>query len=149
MGEAQARATYETARLRLARYRAQGHQAKQRAAAHAARVSAEALGVERAGVWMLQDQPQRLVCLSQFKRSTCSYESGRVLDAGALPAYLRALSERRIIAASDARNDPLTRELDAGYLAPMAVSSLLDAPIIREGKMVGVVRHEHQGAPRA
>jgi hypothetical protein len=70
MGQTEARAANETARLRLARYRVEGQQAKKRGAAHAAQVSAEALAVEHVGVWMFRGRNQLLVCLSQFTRST-------------------------------------------------------------------------------
>jgi signal transduction histidine kinase len=159
MGQTEARAAYETARLRLARYRVESQQARKRGAAHAAQVSAEALAVERVGVWMFPGQNQvspthgstrfdQLVCLSQFTRSTRSHTSDQCLPAGLMPAYVRALSERRIIAASDAHHEPLTRELPAGYLTRAERCSLLDAPIIREGAVVGVVHHEHLGENR-
>jgi two-component system cell cycle sensor histidine kinase/response regulator CckA len=143
------RVAYETARLRLARYRVEGEQTRARAAAHAAQVSAEALGVERVGVWLLRDHARRLLCVSQYIRSRREHSAGQSLACDLYPAYVEALTTRRIIAADDARTHPSTRELDATYLQPNGISSMLDAPIIRAGRVIGVVCHEHVGPPRA
>jgi two-component system, cell cycle sensor histidine kinase and response regulator CckA len=142
------RATHETARLRLARYQAEGTEARQRGAAHAVRVSASALSVERVGLWLLRDDDRQLWCMSQYARSLGTYSSGQILHASVYPTYVRGLAERRILAAHDAKTDPLTRELDATYLTPNGVTSMLDAPIIRKGRVVGVVCHEHVGPKR-
>jgi signal transduction histidine kinase len=50
--------------------------------------------------------------------------------------------------ASDARHHRSTAELYAGYLAPLGIGSLLDAPVFLDGEVVGVVCHEHVGPPR-
>lgn len=141
------RVAYETARLRLARYRLEGDEARTRAAQHATEVSAEALEVERVGVWLFKGP--RLVCVSQLTRSTGRHESGAELPSRTFPAYVAALQERRIIAAEDARTHPATRELKASYLDPLGITSMLDAPVIRNGRVIGVVCHEHVGAPRS
>jgi signal transduction histidine kinase len=142
------RVAYETARLRLARYRVEGEQARSRAAAHATQVSAEALDVHRVGLWLFRNQDQRLVCVSQYDREKRGHGSGHVLLASEYPNYMRALHERRVIAAEDAQNHPLTRELTPKYLKPFGIASLLDAPIIREGRVHGVVCHESVGVKR-
>src|SRR5689334_24461561 len=92
------RATYETARLRLARYRLEGAQARKRAADHVTQVSADALQVERAGVWLLQERAKKLVCTSLYTRSNAQHTAGAALDLSPHPAYLAALAERRVIA---------------------------------------------------
>jgi two-component system, cell cycle sensor histidine kinase and response regulator CckA len=143
------RVAYETARLRLARYQVEGSQARARAAEHAAQVCAEALGVERVGVWLLQERAQRLVCASLYNRTRRERSAGQTLSLQAYPQYLRALAERRIIAAEEAQSDPSTREFAESYLRPAGISSLLDAPVIRDGSVFAVVRCEHVGSPRA
>jgi two-component system, cell cycle sensor histidine kinase and response regulator CckA len=140
------RVAYETARLRLARYRVEGDQARAKAAEHATEVSAEALGMERVGVWLFKGT--HLVCVSQYIRSTDKHEAGAVLPSRTFPSYVEALKERRIIAAEDARNHEATRELTASYLDPLGITSMLDAPIIRNGRVIGVVCHEHIGPQR-
>jgi two-component system, cell cycle sensor histidine kinase and response regulator CckA len=142
------RVAYETARLRLARYRVQGDQARARAAAHAAQVSAEALAVERVGVWLSRGRGSAYLCASQYTRSTTSHSSGQQLSTELCPSWVKALAQRRVLAVEDARNHPSTRELDAIHLRPHGIASLLAAPIIRDGHVVGVVSHEHSGELR-
>src|SRR6185436_15187741 len=56
---------------------------------------------------------------------------------------------RRVIVANDARQAPETRELTESYLRPLGITSMLDAPVFRDGEVVGVVCFEHVGSPRA
>ena len=58
------------------------------------------------------------------------------------------MRERRVLAVADARAHPLTRELTDAYLDVHGISSRIDAAIIREGAVVGVVCHEHVGPAR-
>jgi signal transduction histidine kinase len=142
------RVAYETARLRLARYQVEGVQARARAAEHATQVTAEALGVDRVGVWLLQAPAGRLVCTSLYHRARRERSSGQALSMNLYPRYLEALAQRRIIAADDAQNDPSTHEFADNYLRPAGITSLLDAPMIRDGSVFGLVRCEHVGPPR-
>jgi len=143
-----ARVAFETARLRLARYRLEGEQARSRAAAHATQVSAEALDVQRVGLWLFRNRDQRLVCVCQYDRAKREHSAGQELLAVDYPVYMKALRERRVVAAEDALRDPLTAELSANYLKPLGIASLLDAPIIRAGRVLGVVCHEAVGVRR-
>ncbi len=140
------RVAYETARLRLARYRVDGAHARVKAAAHATQVSAEALRIERVGVWLFKGV--NLVCVSQYVLSKQSHDEGASLPVKRYPGYVDALKQRRVIVAEDARSHPLTMELTETYLEPMGITSMLDAPIIRQGSVIGVVCHEHIGPRR-
>lgn len=142
------RIAYETARLRLARYRLESEQSRLEGAAHATRVSAEALQVERVGVWLFKDRGSCLVCVSLYQRSLARHSAGQELLMAASPTYARALQERRVIAAAAARSHQYTHELADSYLVPNGITSTLDAPIIQRGQVIGVVRHEHVGEPR-
>ncbi len=142
------RAGFETARLKLAHLRLDGEDAGQAAMRQLARISGQALGVERVGVWLFEDEGRRLRNLSQYLLSSDSHASGEVLDIADCPAYLAALRERRVLAVTEARAHPLTRELTDGYLDVHGISSRIDAAIIREGAVAGVVCHEHVGPAR-
>src|SRR4029077_7677403 len=48
----------------------------------------------------------------------------------------------------NARTDRRTSEFRKGYLVPLGIMSMLDAPVFLRGKMAGVVCHEHTGKPR-
>ena len=65
-----------------------------------------------------------------------------------MPRYFAALQSERAIRAHDARTDKRTSEFRKGYLVPLGITSMLDAPVFLRGKMVGVVCHEHTGRAR-
>jgi signal transduction histidine kinase len=139
---------YEDARLALARLRVEGADARATAVRKATRISAMALEVERVGVWMLDEPRATLRCACQYVRSRDAYEAGQELLGAAMPRYARAIHERRALVADDALTHPDTRELAEAYLKPLGIVSMLDAPILRAGGVVGVVCHEHVGPPR-
>jgi C4-dicarboxylate-specific signal transduction histidine kinase len=141
-------AGFETARLALARIRVDGRKQCVETAQRAARVCAQALSVERVGVWLIEDDAKKLRCWAQYTASTDSMGGVETLDTAAFPAYFRAVTERRAIVADDARTDPATAELTDSYLVPHGITSMLDAPLYRDGKVTGIVCHEHVGPPR-
>jgi len=141
-------AGFETARLALARIRVDGRKQCVETAQRAARVCAQALGVERVGVWLIEDDGKKLRCWAQYTASTDSMGGSEALDTAAFPAYFRAVTDRRAIVADHARSDPATAELAESYLVPHGITSMLDAPIYRDGNVIGVVCHEHVGPER-
>jgi signal transduction histidine kinase len=148
-GPTSKRIAFETARLSLARRVVAGEETRREAVGHAAAVSAVALNMERVGVWYFEDDDQKLVCQCLYTLSTKSYSSGEILDVRTFPTYVAALRERRAIAAPDARAHRLTSELTSQYLNLHGIGSIMDAPIILGGRVVGVVCHEHVGPPRS
>lgn len=142
------RAAYETARLKLAHVRLESGQAVVAGLGSLTQTAADALEVDRVGLWFLEDGGREIVCKEQFVRATRSHTSGTVLRARQFPTYMRALQERRAIVADVAREHPATRELTQDYLEPNGIASLLDAPIFRRGEVVGVVCHERVGQAR-
>lgn len=147
-GPASARIAFETARLSLARQVLAPDATLEQAYAHAARVSAQALRMSRVGIWRFEDDDQRLVCQCLYSASTQTITHGEVLDARTFPSYVKALRERRAIGVTDARTHRVTSELTLPYLNVHGITSLLDAPIIIDGRVIGVVCHEHAGPER-
>lgn len=119
-----------------------------RALAQLTRVAVEVLRVERASVWRFDDAKSRIECKSLFERSTERHSASAVIERKDAPRYFDALATERTIAADDAKTDPRTNEFAAGYLTPLGIVSMLDAPIFVGGEMVGVVCNEHVGPPR-
>ena len=107
--------------------------------------AAEVLNVERVSVWEFTEDRKALVCLDLFVRSTRAHERPRPVSS--CPRYLATLESSLTLAADDARGDPRTNELTESYLVPHGVVSMLDAPIRRDGRLVGVVCHEQIGTP--
>lgn len=106
--------------------------------------AARELGVARASVWWVE--PDGLHCANLFDGA---HHTGVVLAAAQHPRYFHALTKSRVLAADDARNDPRTAEFREGYLVPLGITSMLDAPIRAQGELVGVLCHEHVGERRS
>ncbi len=70
------------------------------------------------------------------------------LDQTTLPKYFSHLGAGEVIDASNAPHDPRTRELAAMYLLPNHIRSLLDAPLLVDGRVVGVLCMEQIGQAR-
>jgi signal transduction histidine kinase len=111
-------------------------------------VAANTLHVERAGVWLLVNEGRALRCFDVFERSKAQHSEGALLQAEDFPAYFAALEQRTNVPAQDARTNPLTSELSSAYLEPLGIVAMLDAPIFQNGKLTGVVCHEHLHTPR-
>jgi transcriptional regulator with GAF, ATPase, and Fis domain len=115
---------------------------------HITAVGASALDVGRLSVWLFNEAHSELRCLHLFNRDKGNHESGAVLEVDRYPKYFEALESQRTIAAHDALTDPLTTEFATDYLPLFNITSMLDVPIRREGRLVGVLCHEHTGAAR-
>ncbi len=113
-----------------------------------AEVSARALDVARVGVWLFPPERDRIVAATLFDLAGAKHSHGQEVPRTAYPGYFRALDEDRVIAADDAWYDPRSAELLKDYLAPLGIRALLDAPIVRGGKTIGVLCHEHLGNRR-
>ncbi|MBL9079512.1 MAG: GAF domain-containing protein [Planctomycetes bacterium] len=104
---------------------------------------ADLLRVERVGYWEFRGDPPALHCIGGFTRSMGRHEQGAVLTAGV--DYFRSLAASLSLATADAEHDPRTHALVADYLRPLGITALLDAPVRRDGRVVGVLCHEHTG----
>jgi PAS domain S-box-containing protein len=110
--------------------------------------SARTLELERVSVWIYNDQRTQIKCFDLYEQTPNRHTCGMVLSVSDYPTYFRVLSTERIIAAYDAGTDMRTAEFRDQYLIPLGITSMLEAPIRVGGQMVGVLCHEHIGAPR-
>jgi len=133
----------ETARLGIARIRLEVSDDLARALGRAVAISAATLDVARVGVWALSEDRSALVRIGTSDGELRTEPA--VLPLAKWPAYAAAIDERRVIAAADARTDPRTSELADGYLVPLGISSMLDAPIFLAGEVVAIA-HLYGGA---
>lgn len=110
--------------------------------------AARMLDVGRVGIWLMDAERARIECRDMFDLASGAHTAGAVVERERYPAYFAALDQDRLIAAPHAREDPRTRELTDDYLAPLGIGAMLDAPIVRGGKTVGVLCHEQIGPAR-
>jgi PAS domain S-box-containing protein len=112
-------------------------------------VASRVLAVERASIWLFQDDRSAIRLADLYEAPNGRHSAGSVLQANQFPSYFHALErEEYTIAAHDAHYDPRTREFSSAYLTPLGIGAMLDAPIRHKGKVVGVLCHEYLGTPR-
>ena len=116
--------------------------------AEISRVAATTLDVERLSVWRISQDRRQITCASLFARTPGAHEVGTVVETARFPEYMRALALGEIISAPDVHADPRTRDL-ACFVRPFGISSVLDAPLLVTGNVIGAVCAEHVGEPRA
>jgi len=107
--------------------------------------ASEALDVPRVSVWWVDEVRDGIGCADLFVRSDGSHSDGLFLPVAAAPEYFRSIGAARVVAVDDALTDPRTRELAPSYLAALGIGAMLDAPILVDGALYGVVCHEHFG----
>ena len=110
--------------------------------------AAKTLGVARVSVWRYTSGRSAIRCEDLYELEADRHSSGLELPAASYPAYFLALEKGEVIAAEHAQEDARTAEFAEGYLQPLGITSMLDAPIHVAGIGQGVLCHEHVGAPR-
>lgn len=113
------------------------------------RTDAEALGVDRVGLWMFEPGRVAIVCTALYETGKGVSRPGARIAADNAPNYFQSLQGLLTLAAGDARRDPRTQEFELDYLVPLGIGAMLDVPVRIFGEMVGVLCHEHVGGPRA
>ena len=116
--------------------------------AHLTELSAERLETERVSIWLYSSDEAAIESADLYERTPRRHSRGQRLDHNTCPEYFQGLQENRVIAAHDAQQNRYTHELAEGYLIPLGITSMLDAPIRVSGRTVGVICCEHQGPMR-
>lgn len=112
-------------------------------------ISAQALDVDRLGMWRVDEQRLSIRCVGLHLRAQGRYDSGVIVHRHEAPSYFNAIESDRVVAATDASADPRTREFDERYLAPNGIGAMLDVPLRHDNTTVGVLCAEHVGGTRA
>ncbi|BAY09561.1 PAS domain S-box protein [Calothrix sp. NIES-2098] len=102
-------------------------------------VGAKNIEVERASVWLYEENATILQCVDLYEQSQQQHSEGYSLVAADYPTYFQALHSDQIIVAHNACTDPRTKEFLDSYLTPFNITSMLDTPIRLGGKTVGVL----------
>ncbi|MBA3539694.1 MAG: GAF domain-containing protein, partial [Deltaproteobacteria bacterium] len=106
------------------------------------------LGAERVSYWALSEDRSEIVCEELYQHSAGTFTRGAVLRATDFPSYFAALLSTEAIVANDARSDPRTCEFTDVYFTPHGITSMLDIPVWRHGRLAGVLCHEQVGPMR-
>lgn len=147
-GDSTALARQLSALLELSRDRERPDMNLAAALARITESAVDVLRIHRAGVWFFTPDASALECADVYDLATSAHSSGAVLYRCDFPIYFATLASSRVLDASDAQNDPRTREFADIYFRRRNISSTLDAPIRCRGGLTGVLCCEHVGDPR-
>ena len=104
--------------------------------------------VERVSIWLYNENRSQIYCVDLYEKLSNSHHTGTTLSVSDYPQYFHAIELGQIIAAKDAHTAPATQEFSELYLTPLRIFSILDAPIILRGQVVGVISFEQVGSQR-
>ncbi len=111
-------------------------------------VVARTLKVERVGIWTYNRDRVSLSCIELFERNGSQHSTGMELLRHGHEDYFNALDCSDVIGIRDVRTDVRTASLAEAYMAPLGISSLMDAPLRARSGNAGVLCCEHVGPMR-
>lgn len=109
---------------------------------------ANSLDIERVSIWFFDEGRSTIYCDYLYLKKFGEYVNETTLSVTDYPEYFKAIESKPYIAADDARNDPLTKELAENYLIPRSIHSMLDIPIYYNNEIIGILCHEEQDKKR-
>ncbi|MCP2679989.1 ATP-binding protein [Maricaulaceae bacterium NA33B04] len=114
----------------------------------ATRRLSQLMGVARISVWTRDADGGAIECLSLYARDADQHTKGMRLERDSNPAYFDAIESGSTVSVPDAMTDPITLDFVEGYLGPLNIGAILDAPIRTGDGIRGVVCCEHVGGIR-
>lgn len=100
------------------------------------------LQIQRASIWFNTDD-DLLSCHMLLDKTEGLTQEPLLIDRWSFPNYFQALDSKGVICASDACTNPATKELYDAFLKPSQIRSLLDVPLVKDGKLTGIICCEH------
>ncbi|MHC5724651.1 MAG: sensor histidine kinase [Nostoc sp.] len=110
--------------------------------------AANALEVERVGVWLFNSNRTKLQCINLYERSNQRHSADIERNLADYPIYFKALAASDTITVTDTRTDPRVQELWNELLQPNNIVSLIDTELWVGGEVVGTVLYEQIGIKR-
>ena len=144
----ESRAFYQDALLRLSRLSVKGGRTSEDVMREAGDLVSATLQLARIGIWLLIDEGRAIRCAFLYQRGRLEAYQGTILHAADFPEYFQAIAASRSVAVFDNVGDGIADEFRDAYLAPLGITSMLDVPIYRGGRVAGIICHEHVGPPR-
>jgi PAS domain S-box-containing protein len=141
---------FRTLQVQLAKSAHIRHGAWQQAVEEFVKAIAEEIGVARVSIWQLNTEGNAIHKIGLYLHQKKAYDRNpATLEAEKYPNYFAVLKKGEIVAAHDAVNSNVTRELAANYFDVLGITSILDVPYFVDGQLAGVVSCEHVGEFRA
>lgn len=112
-------------------------------------LAVQGLHLPRVSIWQLNDTFDVMEAVAIWIDGSFNNTSELKIQKKDYPTYFDALHCERFIVADDARTHPDTAEFNQSYLTPSNIYSMLDAPIRKNGKIVGILCCEQTEHPRS
>ena len=109
---------------------------------------AQAMEVDRVGIWLLEEKDTRMACQGLYVRKTRQTSQPSAWRSEDCPIFYQAVQLGQVMDVAEVSRDDRTRELYEDYWKTHQIASALIAPIRVDGQVVGVVCHEHVGQTR-
>lgn len=108
----------------------------------------EVLDVDRASVWIFNEQRDAMLCHSLYIKGEGHVHSNSELSVEQYPAYYDAIYKQNLIAIDDVYTHAATSDFIDSYAIPLNVKSMLDAVIATGDGNLGILCVETVGEPR-
>lgn len=112
-------------------------------------IAVQGLQLPRVSIWSSSNDLDSLECLALYVDGAFVDTTSITLRESDYPNYFNALKNERFIVAVDAHTHQDTAEFSKEYLTPLNIYSMLDAPIRKDGKIVGILCCEQTSRTRA
>lgn len=139
---------YETAQLSLARITATNDHSLRQALLEACAVTANAMEIARISIWLFMPDGDVMRCEYLYQPDQAEAFEGTLLYRKHFPRYFKALELERAVPIADMSDPGILEEFLENYMKPLGITAMLDAPIYRTGKVIGIVCHEQTGESR-
>ena len=104
-------------------------------------IAAYTLNIGRASFWDYKHE--YIECLNLFEKESKTHSNGAILHKKDFPRYFASVEGRESIVANEARTDLRTSEFTQEYLIPNDIYAMLDVPVFKKNKLIGVICLEH------
>ncbi|RLA73235.1 MAG: hypothetical protein DRG30_06550, partial [Epsilonproteobacteria bacterium] len=111
-------------------------------------VLSQTLNISRVGVWLYNDDRTLLDCQNTYILKERCHKQCPSLKSEDYSYYFEVLDSGKIINIIDTDMSETTKELYEDYLKPLNIKSMLNIPIKREGRVVGVICSEQADSLR-
>jgi len=137
------RRLFDDARLRLSKLHVNSPDSFRQSFQNFAEIVTETLQIDRFGIWLYIEEGRAIRCHYLYQVSKNEIFEGAILHQKDFPGYFQALQRQGIIPISTSGSKQIADQLYESYMKPLGITALLDVPLFRGGKVVGVVCHEH------
>ena len=100
------------------------------------------LSVDIVSIWLLNDDQRSLKCASLYHAESKTFRNGYEIDLNKYPEYFDYLTSQNLIAIEDITQERILSDFYQLYMKDSGVKSIMNACILLDGKLKGIVALE-------